>query len=146
VMRTFSKIHSLAGLRIGFAVTQPEIVKYLELIRPPFNTNSLAQLAAEASLNDTVRLNKCRKMVQEEKELLCRKLEELRLDYVPSAANFVLIKMPINGKEVFNRLLKEGVIVRSMEEYKFPGYIRVTIGTKEENKKFVQALKKVLNR
>jgi histidinol-phosphate aminotransferase len=146
VMRTFSKIYSLAGLRIGFAVTKPEIIEYLELVRPPFNTNSLAQLAAEASLNDTARLNKCRNMVQEEKKILYRNLENMGITYILSAANFVLMKMPINGRDVFKLLLKEGVIVRSMEEYKFPEYIRVTIGTKEENRKFIRALARVLNK
>lgn len=144
VLRTFSKIYSLAGLRIGYGITKPEIISYLELIRPPFNTNSLAQLAAEASLNDVGRLKKSIRMIQEGKKFLYKNLDEMGLTYIPSAANFVLLKTGRSGKDIFNRLLTEGLIVRSMEEYKFPEYIRVTIGLEKENQKFIKALRKLL--
>lgn len=146
VLRTFSKIYSLAGLRIGYCIAVPEIIDYLNRIRPPFNTNALAQLAAEAALKDTSHLAKARKLVRDGKKLLYRNFEQMGLSYVPSAANFILLDVKQKSRKVFKDLLREGVIVRAMEEYGFTSYIRVTIGLETENRKFIKALKKVLKK
>ncbi len=149
ILRTFSKIYGLAGLRVGYGIAKKEIIDFLERIRPPFNVNSLAQEAALVSLNDRTQVKKSVQLVEEGKKYLYRELKKLGLNYVPSAANFILIEMKkrdeyLSGKEVFTELLEEGVIVRAMEEYGFPEYIRVTVGLPEENKKFIRALRKCL--
>ncbi len=146
VLKTFSKIYSLAGLRIGYGIAVPEIIDYLNRIRPPFNTNSLAQLAAQAALNDASHLKKTIKLVKDGKKLLYRTFEQMDLSYVPSAANFILVDVKQKSRKVFKDLLREGVIVRAMEEYGFSSYIRVTIGLERENRKFIKALKKVLKK
>ncbi|MFH1784260.1 MAG: histidinol-phosphate transaminase [bacterium] len=146
VLRTFSKIYSLAGLRIGYGVAVPELIDYLNRIRPPFNTSTVAQAAAQAALSDKEHLKKTLKFVAEGKRFLYAKLKEMGLAFVPSAANFILVDVGRKSKEVFMRILKEGVIVRAMEEYGFGTYIRVTIGLEKENKKFLKALTKVLSR
>lgn len=148
ILRTFSKIYGLAGLRIGYGIAKKEIIDFLERVRPPFNVNSLAQEAALASLNDGTQVKKSVQLVKEGKKYLYQELKKLGLTYIPSATNFILIQMKkggnyLTGKKVFTELLKQGVIVRTMEEYSFPGYIRVTIGLPEENRKFIQALKKL---
>ncbi len=145
ILRTFSKIYGLAGLRIGYGIAKKEIIDFLERIRPPFNVNSLAQEAALASLDDGEQIKKSIQLVKEGKKYLYQELKKLGLNYVPSAANFILIEMKKEGKKVFTELLEQGVIVRAMEEYGFPEYIRVTIGLPEENRKFIQALKKVIS-
>ncbi len=141
ILRTFSKIYGLAGLRIGYGIAKKEIIDFLERIRPPFNVNSLAQEAALASLNDETQVKKSVKLVKQGKKYLYQELKKLGFDYVPSAANFILIQMKTNGKDVFAELLQQGVIVRAMEEYGFLEFIRVTIGLPRENKKFISALK-----
>ena len=127
--RTFSKIHGLAGLRIGYGISTPEIVSYLERIRPPFNVSSIAQEAAFSSLDDKQHIQKSKKLVLQQKEKLCNELKKIGLEYVPSSANFVLIDMKTNGQIIFEKLLRKGVIVRAMSEYGLKNFIRVTIGT-----------------
>jgi len=148
ILRTFSKIYGLAGLRIGYGIAKKEIIDFLERIRPPFNVNSLAQEAALASLEDGAQVKKSVQLVKEGKKYLYQELKKLGLNYISSAANFILIEMKkrgnyLTGKEVFRKLLQQGVIVRPMEEYGFPEYIRVTVGLPQENKKFIQALQKM---
>jgi histidinol-phosphate aminotransferase len=131
VLRTFSKIYSLAGLRAGYGISGE-------------NVNSVAQAAAIASLNDSLRVEKYRRLAFNEKIKLQNALEKSGIEFLPSAANFILIKVG-NGRKVFNSLLRKGIIVRAMEEYELPEYIRVTIGLPEENKLFLKALKEVIN-
>lgn len=144
VMKTFSKAYGLAGLRIGYAVAQPELISYMERVRQPFNVNSLAQAAAEAALDDKKFLRRSRKVVLEGKEYLYASLQRMGIAYVPTVANFILIDVGRPGVSVFKDMLKYGVIVRDMKQYGLKNFIRVTIGTKSENERFVKVLKKIL--
>ena len=144
VLRTFSKIYGLAGLRIGYGISNENVVELMNKVRQPFNANLLAQAAAQASLRDTEHVEKSRRNNSEGKTYLYSKLEELGIDYVPSEANFILIHLNKSGQEVTNELLKLGVIVRPTTGYKFPNSIRVTVGTPEQNKRFIEALGEVL--
>ena len=145
VLKTFSKAYGLAGLRIGYALAKPEFTAYLEIARQPFNVNSLAQAAAIAALDDKKFLRKTRQKILEGKRFLYDNLAKLGIAYVPSVANFILIDTSKDGVGVFREMLKYGVIVRDMKQYGLKNFIRVTIGTKKENERFVKVLKKVLN-
>lgn len=141
VLRTFSKIYGLAGLRIGYGITTPEIVDYLNRVRNPFNTNSLAQKAAFAALGDEEHVAISRTVNETEMDIVEKGLRELRLLPIPSQANFLYFDTLRNGHEVFHRLLREGIIVRHI----MGSMIRVTIGKPEENTRFLQALGKVIS-
>jgi histidinol-phosphate aminotransferase len=144
VLKTFSKAYGLAGLRVGYAVAPPEFAAYMEIARQPFNVNILAQLAATAALDDKKFLKKTRKVILEGKAYLYDALTNLGIAYVPSVTNFILIDVGKDGVGVFKEMLKYGVIVRDMKQYGFKNFIRVTIGTKKENERFVKVIKKVL--
>jgi histidinol-phosphate aminotransferase len=144
VLKTFSKAYGLAGVRLGYAVTRPEFAAYMEISRQPFNVNLLAQAAGMAALEDRAFLQKTRRTILEGKNYLYDNLKKLGLAYVPSVANFILIDVGKDGFEVFREMLKFGVIVRHMRQYGLKNYIRVTVGTKRENERFVKVLKKVL--
>ncbi len=144
ILRTFSKIYGLAGLRIGYGIAKEEFIKYMERVRQPFNVNALAQEAAYAALDDTAFIRKSKAIVTRGKEYLCREFKKLGIKYIPSQANFILFCAPQDGLKVFQRLLTQGVIVRDMCQYGLNNFIRVTVGTKPENEKFIKALRKVL--
>ena len=144
VLRTFSKIVGLAGLRIGYGVAQKECVDLLHRVRQPFNVNAIAQAGALAALSDTGHIRKTKAMTRRGLAYLEKEFRKLKLEFVPSCANFVLVNVDDGGK-VFNRLQRRGVIVRPMAAYKMPGWIRVTVGLPEENRKFVGALKEELS-
>ena len=144
VLKTFSKAYGLAGLRIGYAIARPEFTAYMEKTRQPFNVNFLAQVAAVAALGDKKFLRKTRKVILEGKDYLYAALTRLGLAYVLSVANFILVDVGRDGKGVFKEMLRYGVIVRDMQQYGLKNFIRVTIGTERENKRFIQTLKKVL--
>ncbi|MBN1621929.1 MAG: histidinol-phosphate transaminase [Endomicrobiales bacterium] len=147
ILRTFSKIYGLAGLRVGYGFTSRDIVDYIERIRPPFNITSISQEAAVASLNDLSQVKKSVRMVNEQRDFLYNELKKINLMYIPSAANFILIDVaPKAGQDVFREMLKEGVIVRAMDEYNLPNHVRVSIGLPKQNRFFITKLKKVLNR
>jgi histidinol-phosphate aminotransferase len=143
-LRTFSKIYGLAGLRIGYGVGPAELVAALERIRQPFNVNVLAQVAALAALDDEEHVERSRRANREGMLFLEREFTRLGLDYVPSQANFVLVRVG-DGSEVYERLLRRAVIVRPMGGYEFPEHVRVTVGTAEENRRFVEALEGALS-
>jgi histidinol-phosphate aminotransferase len=143
-LRTFSKAYGLAGLRIGYGFGPSELMDYLNRLRMPFNVNRLAQAAARAALKDAGFLARTRELVLTGKELLYRELTRLGLGFVPSQANFVLIRVPQPGQEVYQAMLRQGVIIRAMDAYGFPDYIRVNVGLPEENRRFLEALEKVL--
>ena len=143
IMKTFSKVYGLAGLRIGYAIAKPELISAMEKARQPFNVNLLAQVAAVATLDDRKFLAKTRKVVLEGKNYLYDKLKKMGFAFVPSVANFILVDVGRDGVAVFKDLLKRGVIVRDMKQYGLKNFIRVTIGTKKENKKFIKALRKI---
>ncbi|MDI6606080.1 MAG: histidinol-phosphate transaminase, partial [Candidatus Omnitrophota bacterium] len=144
ILKTFSKAYGLAGLRAGFAIADAGLVSYMERVRQPFNVNSLAQAAGSAALDDKKFLAKTRQVVLEGKNFLYRNLTKLGLAYVPSVANFILIDVGRDAQAFFRRMLSSGVIVRDMKQYGLKNFIRVTIGTKKENEKFIKVLKKVL--
>lgn len=144
VLKTFSKGYGLAGLRVGYAIARPELASYMEIARQPFNVNLLAQAAAVAALDDKKFLAKTRKVVLEGKGYLYDKLSAMGIAYVPSVTNFILIDVGRDGFGVFKEMLKYGVIVRDMKQYGFKNFIRVTIGTKRENERFIKVLRKVL--
>lgn len=144
VLRTFSKLYGLAGLRIGYGFSSEEAVDYMNRVRQPFNANTLAQAAAMAALDDTEFVSRTLKVIREGLRYLYESLEDMGLEYLPTQTNFFLIKVPQGGKEVYDLMLKEGVIVRAMDSYGLPDYIRINAGLPEENKRFVKTLKKIL--
>ncbi len=142
VLRTFSKIYGLAGLRIGYGLTTSEIAGYLNRLRPPFNANSLAQRAALAALDDEAHVARSRALNQTEMATVQGGLADLGFQPLPSQANFLYFDVGRDGREVFQALLREGVIVRHIEGR----MVRVTIGLPEENRRFLAALKKIMGR
>jgi len=145
VLRTFSKIAGIAGVRIGYGIAKPKLIGYLNRVVNPFTTNRLAQVAALASLDDEEHHKKVLKSNQEGKKYLYRELKKIDLFYLPTEANFIFIDLKRNSKDIFERLLKKGIIIRPGETWGCPNFIRLTIGTAYENQRFVQALKEVLN-
>ncbi len=147
VLRTFSKAHALAGLRVGYSFADRDIIAALDRARPPFNVSALAQAGAEASLSDTARIRKAVQHVVKERKIVLSGLARLGLSTLPSACNFVLVDVsPRRGREVFESLLSRGIIVRSMDEYGYPERIRVSYGLPDENRQFLRAIKEVLGR
>jgi histidinol-phosphate aminotransferase len=144
ILRTFSKAYGLAGLRLGYAIAVPELVTYLERIRQPFNVNLLAQAAGIAALEDKGFLKKIRCLTLEGKNFIYQELSRMGLGYVPSVTNFILVDVGKDSQEVFKAMLKFGVIIRDMRQYGLTNFIRVTIGTKKENQKFLRILNKVI--
>jgi histidinol-phosphate aminotransferase len=142
IMRTFSKAYGLAALRVGYGIAHPTAIDMMNRVRQPFNTNMAAQIAAEAALADTDHLAKVVKENYNGKMYLYKEFEKLGLEYIPTQANFILVKTG-NGEQVFNELLKKGVIVRFLGP-SLKDYIRVSIGTAEENATFIEQLKLVL--
>lgn len=145
VLRSFSKSYGLAGLRVGYAIAAPAAIERLHQVRQPFNVNAMALAAAEAALADEAHLERTRKLVETELAYLGRSLERLGLEYVPSVTNFLLVKVG-NGREMFHKLQRHGVIVRPVDAYRLPEYVRVTVGRRSENRKFLQALAAVLGK
>jgi histidinol-phosphate aminotransferase len=145
VLRTFSKIVGLAGLRIGYGVAQKECIALLQRVRQPFNTNAVAQAGALAALDDTAHIRKTKALTRRGLAYLEKEFKRLKLEYVPSFANFILVNV-CDGDEIFRGLQRRGVIVRPMRGYKMPGWVRVTVGTMGENRKLVGALRAELGR
>lgn len=144
ILRTFSKVYGLASLRIGYGIASEELIGYLNRIRPPFNVNTAAQVAALASLSDSEFLAKTLKNNDAGKKFLYNAFEEMGLEYIPTECNFVMVDTKKESIEVFNKLLAKGVIVRPGKGFRMPTWQRVTIGTPEENAEFIAALKQVL--
>lgn len=144
VTRTFSKAYGLAGLRIGYGITTPEIVETLNRIRPPFNVTRLGQQAALAALEDEAHVRKTVTLTNEERAYYEKQCDRLGLEYIKSYANFVCINVRRDGKAVFDALLRRGVIVRPLGGYSLPHHIRISIGLPRENKKCIAALETVL--
>jgi len=147
VSRTFSKAFGLAGLRVGFAIAQPDLTDLLNRLRQPFNVNTLAQAAAIAALNDQAFLEKTAALNAQGYRRLTEAFDKLGLEYVPSDGNFVLVRVGNDdaaGNRVNLELLKQGVIVRPVGNYGLPQWLRVTIGLPQENEAFIAALEKTL--
>ena len=144
VLRTFSKAYGLAGLRIGYGVLRPETATWLERTREPFNVNALAQAAALAALDDTAHVAATVAMNEAGKRAFYAAFEELGLPYAPTYANFVWVDTGKDCRAVFHALLHRGVITRTGDIFGAPTHLRVTIGTPEENAKFLAALRETL--
>jgi histidinol-phosphate aminotransferase len=143
LLRTFSKIYGLAGLRLGYGIAHPEFIAALEKIRQPFNINSLAQAAALAALDDAAHVNKTRRNNFQGRKCLEESLSGMNVEFVPSSANFVLARVGAGG-EVFEQLQRQGVITRPMGGYQLPEWIRISVGTPAENQRCVKALRQIL--
>jgi histidinol-phosphate aminotransferase len=144
VLRTFSKLYGLAGLRIGYGFASVELIEYMNRVRQPFNANTMAQVAATAALDDHAFVTETQKLVRDGLAYLYQSLDDMGLEYIPTQTNFFLINVPHGAKKTYERMLREGVIVRSMESYGLPDYIRINTGLPEENERFIKALRKVL--
>ena len=144
VLRTFSKAYGLAGLRVGYGVARAELVSQLDRIRMPFNVSLPAQQAALAALSDQAFVRRSVELVEREKPKLEKGLEALGLAFQPSAANFLCVRSPIPGRRLFELLLREGVIIRPLEEYGLPEHVRISIGDAVQNRMLLSALKRVL--
>ncbi len=143
VLRTFSKGHGLAGLRLGYSLASTEVTQLLNQARQPFNVNEMAQAAGIAALADEDHLAATRRMVADGVDQLTAALDQAAIEYVPSCVNFLLIRVG-SGRAVCKALEQQHVIVRPMDGYGLPDYIRVTIGTAKENARFIEALEQVL--
>ncbi len=146
VSRTFSKAYGLASLRVGYAIAHPDVTNILNRVRQPFNVNSFALAAAAASLRDDDFVVRSRDLNASGMRQLERGLKDLGLDFIPSRANFIAFDVQKPAMAVFQTLLREGVIVRPIANYGMPTWLRVSIGLESENARFLEALKKVLER
>lgn len=144
ILRTFSKIYGLAGLRVGYAIARPELVECLNQVRQPFCVNSVAQAGAIASLEDPDQVTRTRRLNSEGKVYLYREFEAMGLPYTPTDANFIWVDLKTDCKPVFIEMLKRGVIVRTGDIFGYPTHIRVTIGKPEDNQRFIRTLREVL--
>ena len=142
IMRTFSKIQGLAGLRIGYGLASKEIAEVLQKTRQPFNANSIAQAGALAGIYDDEYMRETRELTHEGREFLQSTFLSMGLEFVPSAANFVLVRVG-DGDKVVEALLRRGLIVRAMRSYKLPEWIRVSVGTMDQNRRFVAELQRL---
>ena len=143
LMRTFSKIVGLAGLRIGYGIAGKEMVTLLNKVRQPFNVNAIAQAGALAALSDRAHIERTRKSNKQGLAYLEREFGKMRLEFIPTAANFICVRVG-NGAKVFDALQRRGVITRPMGGYQMPEWIRVTVGTLSENRRFIREMKRVL--
>lgn len=143
VTRTFSKAYGLAGLRVGYALSHPEVAGLLNRVRQPFNVNQPAQAAALAALDDDAHVAETQRLNRLGMARLASGLESLGLPYIASAGNFIAFETARAGVDVYNQLLQEGVIVRPLANYGMPNHLRVTVGLEEENHRFLAALEKV---
>jgi histidinol-phosphate aminotransferase len=143
VLRTFSKVHGLAGIRLGYGLGHRDLIECLNRIRSPFNASSVAQVAGLAALDDHEHVARSVEMNRREMKFLTQELTLIGVHYTPSAGNFLLIDTGRDCEEDFIRLLHEGVIVRPMKFYGFPTSLRVTVGRHEENQQFLEALQRV---
>ena len=144
VLRTFSKASSLAGLRVGYGVADADAIALMNRIRQPFNVNSLAQAGALAALEDDSHILECVRMIEAGRAFLYEELKALGVRYVPSRANFILVDVGRSAAEIYQKLLHQGVIVRPLTPFGMESALRVTVGTPEENRRLVKALRTVL--
>jgi len=144
VLQTFSKIYGLASLRIGYAIASEEIIEKLNRVRPPFNVNHLAQIAAIFALEDEEHVKKAKELNKKSLEFFYKSFEEMGLPYIKSYGNFVMVDVKKDAVEVFKKLLLKGIIVRPGDIFGMPTYLRVTTGLESDNMGFIMALKEVL--
>ena len=141
ITRTFSKIYGLAGLRIGYGIAPPGLVETLNRVRQPFNCSLVGQAAARAALKDTAHVKESQKSNAVGKAFLYKAFDDMGLRYIETEGNFIMLHVEPSGAEITDALLKQGVIVRPMAGYGYPNAVRVTIGTQQENERFIKALR-----
>jgi histidinol-phosphate aminotransferase len=144
VTRTFSKAYGLAGLRIGYGVSSVEVSDFLNRVRQPFNVNSMAMAGALAALEDKGHLANSLRINRDGLAQYEQAFNSMGLEWIPTAGNFISVDLNRDGREVFNQLLRQGVIARPVDNYDMPSFLRITIGTQDENTRCIEALKKVL--
>ena len=144
VTRTFSKAYGLAGLRVGYAISHPQVADLLNRVRQPFNVNSLALVAATAALDDHDYLERSRTLNRAGMQQVQAACRTLGLTWLPSVGNFLCVNVGRPGREVFVELLKQGVIVRPVDNYGLPDFLRISIGSEAENARLIEALGAVL--
>ncbi|VAW68007.1 Biosynthetic Aromatic amino acid aminotransferase beta [hydrothermal vent metagenome] len=144
ITRTFSKIYGLAGLRIGYSMSHPDIADILNRVRQPFNTNMLAQAAALAAIDDASHIENSVKVNSSGLKQYAKAFQGMGLTYIPSIANFIAVNLNKTAMPVYQLLLNEGVIVRPVASYDMPDYLRITVGTEEQNNRVLKSLDKVL--
>ena len=144
ILRTFSKVYGLAGLRIGYALGREDLVDCLYQVRDPFPVHRLAQVAAVAALRDEDHAIKSIQLVYEGRRYFYKELDKMGISYVPSQANFVFIDFERDSEEVSRAFLKEGIIIRPGKIWGYPTFARVTIGRRDDNLRFIRALRKIL--
>lgn len=145
ILRTFSKVYGLASLRLGYGIADPEFISYLYKVKEPINVNMVAQVAALASLDDYEFKNKVLENNKKSKQLYYDELDKLNLEYIKTQGNFIMINTKLNGDFVTEEFLKRGIIIRSGVEFKMPEWIRISIGTYEENVKVLDVLKEIIS-
>ncbi len=145
VLRTFSKIHGLATARLGYGIARPEIIQVLQKTREPFNVNGLAQAAAVAALNDSEHQWETKRITDEGRTYLQEEFADMDLPFVASAGNFVLVHVK-EGAAVFRELLQRRIIVRALKGYALPEWVRISVGTMEQNRACIAALREVFRR
>ena len=144
ILRTFSKLWSAAGLRLGYGIASAQIIACLEKVRQPFNVNRMAEEMGLAMLEEVAWEESVREKVVTQRERMQQELQQMGLTVLPSCTNFLFFFTPTSGKDVFEKLLKKGIIVRAMDGFGFSKAIRVTVGLPEENEAFIKALQEVL--
>lgn len=147
VLRTFSKIYGMASLRVGYAVAHPSVIAELHKVRPPFNVNAIGQAAAESALADRAHVRRCARLNALERERLSQSLSKLGFQAPANPSNFLLVGLPIRlggGRAVFKKLAAAGVIVRPLDPYGLPRHIRVTVGTRAENNRLMDAMRRLV--
>jgi histidinol-phosphate aminotransferase len=145
VLRTFSKIHGLAGTRVGYGIARHEMIEVLQKTRQPFNVNAIAQIGALAALEDKAHQEETKRVVDEGRVYLQEQFAKMKLEFVPSAGNFIMVNVG-DGPAIFKKLLGRKVIVRALKGYNLPEWVRISIGTMKQNKKCIAALKEVLSK
>ena len=144
VTRTFSKAYGLAALRIGYSLSHPDIANLLNRVRQPFNNNSLALVAADVALQDSEYIKNSVELNQLGMKQLTQAFDDMGLEYIPSKGNFICVNFEQPAIEIYENLLKAGVIVRPISDYDMPNHLRITIGAVEENAKFIKELEKIM--
>ncbi|MBE9527219.1 MAG: histidinol-phosphate transaminase [Proteobacteria bacterium] len=144
VTRTFSKAYGLASFRVGYSVSSINIADLLNRVRQPFNNNSLALEAATIALDDQEHIVQSAELNWQGMSMLCNRFKQLKLDYIPSAGNFICVKVGSNSADIYEKLLHEGVITRPVANYQMSEYLRISIGTMDENQRALTALQKIL--
>jgi histidinol-phosphate aminotransferase len=144
ILRTFSKVYGLAGIRIGYGIAKPDIIQALMKVRIPFNVNRLGQIAALAALEDSEHIKRSVEVNEGGKSYLYKELERLGLFYLKSHTNFIFVDVGRDSTQVSDGLQRMGVITRPVKEYNFPTALRITVGSPKQNSRLIEALEKVL--